>query len=150
MNSSALKRVLTFFGGLGLGAFTMYLLDPDRGSRRRAMAGDQLLHGFRVTRNTLDAKSKDLAHRARGWAIETRAAFREEPPSDEVIVARVRATLGHFASHPHSIEVASNDALITVSGRVPKDEVGPIISCISKVRGVRGVENRLSPETRSA
>jgi hypothetical protein len=34
-------RTATLIGGLGLGAGLMYVFDPDRGKRRRAMARDK-------------------------------------------------------------------------------------------------------------
>lgn len=39
-----LRATATFAAGLGLGAGLMYYLDPDRGSRRRTHARNQLIH----------------------------------------------------------------------------------------------------------
>lgn len=41
-----MRTLITF----GLGALTMYLLDPEHGRRRRALLRDQLVRGRRVIR----------------------------------------------------------------------------------------------------
>jgi len=37
-------RAIAMIKGLGLGAWLMYLFDPDLGHRRRALLRDQLVH----------------------------------------------------------------------------------------------------------
>jgi hypothetical protein len=60
--------------GIGIGAAAMYLLDPDQGRRRRALIRDQLIKARRVTTETVQGVSRDVANRARGTAAETRSA----------------------------------------------------------------------------
>ncbi len=38
-----MNRQLSLLGGIGLGAALMYMVDPDRGKRRRALVRDKLL-----------------------------------------------------------------------------------------------------------
>ena len=40
---------------LGLGALLMYVLDPQRGRRRRAQARDKMIHYRRKTAEAIDA-----------------------------------------------------------------------------------------------
>jgi gas vesicle protein len=66
------SRVKWVLGGAALGALTMFLMDPDRGNRRRALAKDKV-HSMAVrTRKQIDAKSRDLANRAKGLQAEAR------------------------------------------------------------------------------
>jgi hypothetical protein len=58
-----------FLTGACLGAAGMYLLDPNRGARRRGVIRDQFIHAVHKTADGLDAAGRDLAHRAQGtWA----------------------------------------------------------------------------------
>jgi len=59
-------------GGAALGALTMFLLDPDRGNRRRALAKDKMYSAAVRTRKQIDAKSRDLSNRAKGLRAEAK------------------------------------------------------------------------------
>lgn len=45
--------------------------------------------------------------------------------------------------HPRSIEVAARDGTVILSGPVLADEVDSLVAMVSRVPGVRHVENRL-------
>lgn len=53
-------------GGIALGALAMYIMDPDRGHRRRVLAKDQLYSAAIKTRKCLKRTSRDWANRAQG------------------------------------------------------------------------------------
>ena len=72
MNLHSTGRVNWLFSGLALGALTMFLLDPDKGRRRRALARDKIYSTGVRTRKRIDAKSRDLANRAKGLRAEAR------------------------------------------------------------------------------
>src|SRR5215510_227962 len=93
-------KTAALLGGIGLGAALMYLLDPDRGARRRALARDKAVHFGRVAGERLGARSRDLRNRARGLAARTRRAKPEETPGDDVLEARMRSEIGRAARHP--------------------------------------------------
>ena len=63
----------------------MYVFDPERGRRRRALARDKAVHAAHKAGDALGAKSRDLSNRARGLVAETRSALREPagPPGPE-------------------------------------------------------------------
>ncbi|MDQ3186048.1 MAG: YtxH domain-containing protein [Pseudomonadota bacterium] len=69
-NSTNISRVNWMLGGVALGAFAMFLLDPDKGNRRRALARDKMYSAAVRTRKRVDAKSRDLANRAKGLRAE--------------------------------------------------------------------------------
>lgn len=62
-------------GSVAMGALTMFLFDPDRGNRRRAMAKDKMHSAVVKTRKQIDAKSRDLANRAKGLRHEAGGLF---------------------------------------------------------------------------
>ena len=138
-----LDTTLTLLGGVGLGVGLMYLLDPDRGNRRRAMIRDAATRTVHQTGNAIGVTSRDLRHRTRGLVAEVASLFRSDEASDEVLEERVRSKLGRVVSHPHSIEVKAEDGRVTLSGPVLASEVDDLLSCASSVRGVEEVENRL-------
>ncbi len=76
------KKTSTLWKGLGLGAGIgaglMFLLDPDRGRRRRALARDKAIHLAKSTEKTVGARSRDLGNRASGAASRIRSLIRRE------------------------------------------------------------------------
>jgi gas vesicle protein len=71
-DTTEVSRVKWVLGGAALGALTMFLMDPDRGNRRRALAKDKIYSAAVRTRKQIDAKSRDLANRAKGLQAEAR------------------------------------------------------------------------------
>jgi hypothetical protein len=135
-----------FFSGLAVGAGLMYLLDPDRGTRRRALLRDQAVHGaheFGDFRERVAGKSQDLRNRARGTLAEASGRLRREDVDDAVLEARVRSRIGRAVTNPGAIEVAVANGCVTLSGPALEPEVATLLSHASSVRGVREVENRL-------
>jgi hypothetical protein len=86
---------------------------------------------------------RDSANRLYGLFAEIRSAIRPDDVSDETLVQRVRARIGHCVSHPAAIKVTAQDGCITLSGPVLADEVQYLISRVRCVRGVDSVENAL-------
>jgi osmotically-inducible protein OsmY len=71
----------------------------------------------------------------------------EGPVDDAVLVERVRAALGRTIANPHGIEVKAFDGRVVLRGPVTPEELAEIVACTRRVRGVREVDNRLSPHT---
>ena len=139
-----LNTGLVLLGGIGLGAALMYMLDPDRGSRRRALVKDKLTSAATRTPDAFGATSRDLTNRARRLAASVKSVFTSSDDApDEVIVQRVRSKIGRVVSHPSSIEVTADGGRVTLSGPVLASETDELLSIVSKVRGVKDVENRL-------
>jgi uncharacterized membrane protein len=134
---------MTLIAGAGIGAGLMYLLDPDMGRRRRALARDQIAHGIREFSEGVGVTSRDLMNRSRGVAAEMRHLVISDTAGDEVLVQRVRSAMGGVVGHPGSIHVTAHDGHVILSGVILEDEVGPLIKRASSVRGVKSVEERL-------
>lgn len=129
--------------GLLAGAGLMYLLDPDKGRRRRALLRDQFAHLVRELNAGLDTSVRDLRHRSYGMLAGTRSRFRGRDADDPVVEARVRSRIGRVVSHPGSIRVRSEDGRVTLSGPVLAREVDELLATVAAVPGVKQVENQL-------
>jgi len=135
--------------GIGVGAGLTFLLDPDRGARRRALIRDKVVRTGHKTRDALGATRRDLGHRVGGAMAEARAMFGKDTVDDRILAARVRAELGRVASHPRAIDVDAFNGVIVLSGDVLASEVSSIISAITGVRGVRRVHDNMTGHERA-
>jgi uncharacterized membrane protein len=133
------KIVGALLVGLGLG----YLLDPDRGARRRALMRDRATRAGHRLADGLDAAARDLRNRAGGAAAEARARLREEEVDDVILHERVRSAIGHAVSHPGAVEVTATEGRVTLQGHVLEDELAGLLAAAKRVRGVVEVVNEL-------
>ena len=129
--------------GVVAGAGLMYLLDPDRGARRRALVRDQATRARHRVAEGAEATGRDLRNRARGTAAELRSRFRREVAGEEVLHERVRSALGRAASHPGAIEVLVTEGRVTLQGHVLERELDDVLRTVRGVRGVSEVRNEL-------
>lgn len=138
-----MQKHVEFVAGIGTGAALMYLMDPDRGKRRRAMVRDQAVHAFHQAEDAVETTARDLRNRAQGVVAEARAKLQADDASESVLIARVRSELGRVCSHPSAISAAASAGVITLSGDVLASEVERIFDAVKGVRGVERVENDL-------
>lgn len=134
---------ITWIGGLGLGAGLMYWMDPDRGRRRRAIAKDQIVRQMHRAGNGMEVAARDIAHRTQGVAARARGRLFNRHVDDEILIARVRAKLGRLVSHPHAVEVTSQERNITLRGLVLSSEVDDLMDGLAGVPGVKEITNQL-------
>ena len=130
--------------GAALGGAAMYLLDPDRRRRRRALVRDQAVKATSNVRDVLDAGGRDLANRrsaATGWL---RSLFKSRAVTDDVLIERVRAKLGRYVGHPGAIEVAASGGRVTLSGSVLRHEHEKLIQAVRDVAGVSDIVDKLA------
>jgi osmotically-inducible protein OsmY len=135
--------VVALLAGLGIGAALMYLLDPDRGARRRSLIRDKAGRASRVAGREIVERAHDVKNRAQGQFAELRGRFADDALDDDQLVARVRAELGHRSDRSRAIEIAASDGAITLRGQVPPDGVDDIVAVVRGVRGVKQVNNEL-------
>ncbi len=62
-------------GGAGIGAALMYMLDPEKGNRRRALVRDKAIGLKNDAAEMVTSKSRDLRNRAQGVIAETKSAL---------------------------------------------------------------------------
>lgn len=135
---------MTFIGGLGVGAGLSYFFDPSRGRRRRKLAADQLFSTVHHAADAAEVTERDFENRSRGLAARMRSRFDHDEPDSSVLVERIRSKMGRVVSHPGPIHVTVDKGVVTLSGPILRDDVGPLLSTVRKMRGVRKVENRLA------
>jgi hypothetical protein len=71
-----------------LGAAAMYVMDPDKGRRRRALARDKAVHYGKEAGDFATGTAKDLRNRAYGVAAETRGMVKETVGSERPEAAK--------------------------------------------------------------
>jgi osmotically-inducible protein OsmY len=133
----------TFLCGADCGATLMYMFDPERGNRRRALVRDKVVSAGNKTGMYAGKMSRDLSNRAQGLVAETRTLFRREEVSDDVLVQRVKAELGRHSVHQRALEVTAEGGRVTLRGPALADEVDALVKAASSVRGVNEVDARL-------
>ena len=138
-----MNKGLTFGAGLGLGTGLMFLLDPARGKRRRALLRDKAVWAARKTGDCLEVTTHDLRNRTQGIVSGIQSRFSSAPVDDAVLVERVRSKLGRVVSHPGAIHVTAQDGNVTLSGPVLSAEVPELLTCVNRVQGVNEVTNNL-------
>jgi hypothetical protein len=138
-----MNKGLTFGAGLGIGTGVMYLLDPDRGKRRRALLRDKFVWATRKTGEGVETTARDLSNRARGIATSIQSRFTSDKADDTVLTDRVRSKLGRIVSHPGAIEVAAENGDVILSGPILESEVDNLLACVKRIQGVNEVANNL-------
>jgi hypothetical protein len=129
--------------GAGLGALLMFMSDPGRGTRRRALVRDKAVRGTRVGGRALSATAADLANRTRGLAATAWGSIRRESVDDDRLIERVRAALGRVCSHPKAIAVEAIDGEVTLRGDVLALEANSVLAAARSVRGVSELVDEL-------
>lgn len=140
-----MKRAFSFVASTCLGAALMYFGDPGQGTRRRATGRDRIRHIVREAGEMMGGVARHVANRARGSvaAAHVRIADGNGVP-DDILIARIRARIGHVTSHPHGIEVKASGGRVTLAGDVPANEMTSLLKTVSAVPGVVEVEHSLT------
>jgi osmotically-inducible protein OsmY len=140
----AVRNDVALLAGVAMGAGTMFLLDPDRGARRRALVRTKAARAANKTSDGLDALTRDVANRARGAGASLRGRFERSTPDARKLIQRVRAELGRAVSHPRAIDVSVlHDGCVCLTGPILSSEADAALAAIAGVRGVANVEDNL-------
>jgi uncharacterized membrane protein len=110
-----------------------------RRARIRDRASSAVLHFVDLA----DKARRDAKNRATGLAAHAAARRRNGAVSDEKLIARVRAMLGHATSHVHAIELDATEGHIVLRGPILRGETDRLLRAVRRVPGVRSVESRL-------
>ena len=134
---------LRLLSAAGVGAGLMYLFDPDRGKRRRALMANKITHAGKVAGDVTGKTGRDVRNHLQGVIAEIQSLFQAAEISDDVLQARVRSKLGRVVSHPRAIEVKADDGLIVLTGPILTKEEVPLLDAVRRLAGVKSIENLL-------
>jgi len=138
-----MARMLINACAAALGAAGMYLLDPQRGRRRRALLRDRITSVRARMRRSIGPLKRDSTHRLQGLRARAASPFARGSNADDVLLARVRATLGHHVSHPRAVGVTASGGRVMLTGDVLQAEHDALLRAVRAVNGVAEVEDRL-------
>ncbi|HEX6308165.1 MAG TPA: BON domain-containing protein [Longimicrobiales bacterium] len=144
-----MNRAETFVLGFAVGAGLTYLLDPDRGGRRRALVRDRLVHAGHEAEDLTRSTARHVRNRARGLAHEARARLTERGVDDRVLEERVRSEVGRKMSYG-DLDVTASWGHVTLAGTVAGEDLQDVVRTARGVRGVESVENRLTVQAEPA
>jgi osmotically-inducible protein OsmY len=125
--------------GAGIGATSMFLLDPARGRKRRQLIRNKVAWTRRKTVEGAEATWRDVGSRFAGLQSRTRALFKREAIDDATLSQRIRSALGRVTAHQRAISIHVANGCVTLSGDALTPEVASIVSAVGRVPGVFGV-----------
>lgn len=132
--------------GILIGAVTMFLLDPNRGRRRRALLRDGIAHRAHEVGEfgaRIGSRARHVRNRARGTIIAAKTRIPHEVIDDEVLERRVRAHLSRLVSHPETIHISAEYGRVTLRGIEPEGDADHLVGQVEDIDGVHDVINRL-------
>jgi hyperosmotically inducible protein len=143
-----MRRSLPFFFAAALGGAALaYYLDPSAGRRRRHVSRDKARHyalqGGRRARRLVRHASSDTFGTAR--RLTSRFHPDNPEPDDATLVDKVESIVFRDREIPKGqININAENGVVFLRGEVDRPElVDELEARVRKVRGVRGVENRL-------
>jgi BON domain len=130
-------------------AILMFLMDPERGRRRRHMARDRFMSRMRKM-------GRMMTRMWRGAAAETYGVSHKivhlvprstEVPDDETLCQRVESQLFRDRHVPKGdLNISCEHGMVILRGELDNPaDIGRIEERVSRVAGVRGVQNLLHP-----
>jgi len=133
-------------GSLALGAGLVWLFDPRQGRSRRAWLRDKSMKSVRETGEFFRRTGRYVTDRLRGTVAETRGYLADSgEEDDEKLSARVRSELGRIVPNMSDVTVTAEGGCVIIQGQVDAPEIESIGNFVLGIRGVRGMENQLSP-----
>jgi len=123
----------------------MYLLDPERGRSRRALARDKSVSALKQGGKAAARTSRHLGNKTKGLVARTGSKLRESDLAEEgqKLLKKVQKVVRATVSHPSAIDPILEAGRVHLHGLVLASEVARLIAAIEAVEGINGVENRL-------
>ena len=144
-----MNKGVALIGGAGLGAALMYIFDPDRGKRRRALIRDKVEAAGNKLSDKADKMQRDLRNRAYGVVAETKSILRHDEVPDNVLIDRVRSRLGRLPVHIGAFDISARDGVVTLRGQILADELPRVLRAARFVH-VNGIDNQFEVHGRAA
>lgn len=133
-------------GAISAGAALMYLLDPERGSHRRAQLR------FKMTRTSRQLGSLGnnvLANVPNNWQSRVKRALPSahtlaDAANDTQINQRLQFEVARYARDGSDVDVAVNNGLVYLRGWAPPKVAHKLAKRAKSINGVRAVENHIA------
>lgn len=133
-------------GSLALGAGILWAFDPRMGRSRRAWLRDKTMRSVHEIGDFFRVVGVHTANKLRGTVAETRSYMRSNAEEDDnKLSARVRSELGRVVQNVGDVRVIACDGYVTLEGEVDGAQISSIGNFVLGIRGVRGIDSRLSP-----
>lgn len=145
-----MNTMLKLVASFAAGAAIMYYLDPATGRRRRALVRDKGVAASHDVKDLARTKSRRAANRVQGALAKTRAKVTDRSVDDQQLHDRIRAKLGHVASHLGTMQVKVHEGHVVMSGYAPEQEIDELLEAVSAIEGVKSLDNQLSPMPRES
>jgi osmotically-inducible protein OsmY len=69
----------------------------------------------------------------------------DQPTDDRLLRERVRNALAQTIADPDAVDLRVHGGTVILRGPATGEQIAEMVACASRVRGVRFVDNRLSP-----
>ena len=135
-----------FVAGAGAGVAAEYLLDPERGKRRRHILIDQIAARVRRGSRTVGRKTRYAAGKLQGVGAEATPPGRDSSElNDPTLAAKVETELFRPSDAPKgSVDVSVEKGVIFLRGEVESsDRIEELVERTRRVDGVTEVQNLL-------
>jgi hypothetical protein len=131
--------------GAGLGAGLMYLLDPQGGRGRRAVARDKSVSALKNGGKAAAKTSRHLGNKTKGLVSQAGSKLRRGDLMEdgEALLKKVRRQVRRAASHPLAVEVVVQEGNVILHGLVLASEVEGLLAAIRTIEGIAAIENQL-------
>ncbi len=131
--------------GAGLGAGLMYLLDPQGGRGRRAVARDKSVSALKQGGKAAAKTSRHLGNKTKGLVATAGSKLRRSDLAGEgeALLGQVQRKVRRAVSHPTAIEAALEESRVILNGFILASELEGLLTVIEAIEGVTGVQNQL-------
>jgi hypothetical protein len=131
--------------GAGLGAGLMYLLDPQGGRGRRAVARDKSVSAIKNGGKAAAKTSRHLGNKTKGLVSQAGSKLRGSDllEDGEALLKQVRRKIRRTASHPMAVEVVVREGNVVLHGLILASELEGLLAAIRTIEGIAAIENQL-------
>ena len=123
----------------------MYLLDPQGGRGRRAVARDKTVSALRQGGEKAVKTSRHLGNKTKGLAAQAGSKLRKSDLADsgQALLQNVQRKVRRAVSHPNAIDAILEEGRVILHGLVLASELAGLLAAIQAVEGVTEVQNHL-------
>ncbi len=133
---------MNWLAGMAIGALAMYIADPSEGRRRRALLQDKMSSYSAKTQRMVGGKMRDARNRLSGMqaeAMRMMSSRQAKPIDNHVLEARVRSRVARAMPHLDEISIDAEEGMVTLGGRLPLEDEGPLLELVENIPGVEAV-----------